>query len=121
MERARLLDGGCGMGFLLDILDGLDVDYTGVDICRATLDYAIDHHSTGKFVRADLRKMPFESDSFDLVVLRSIEGEVLRELGSQYWADIKREVARVCSGRVLLLNYTSWRSYKLLTKKEILL
>ncbi len=65
----RILDIGCGKGYLLydftQVVPGVEV--VGLDISQ----YAIDHAKPeikDKLVQGNARELPFESDSFDLVV-----------------------------------------------------
>jgi len=70
---ARLLDLGCGPGFLLDFLaeNGLldAVDYTGVDITDVTMRHARSHWPRHRFELRDVRDHPFSPDQFDYCMM----------------------------------------------------
>lgn len=64
----RVLDVGCGNGRLLDLLEAMPVDYTGVDVSRELI--AISHEqrgARGTFMQASALSLPFEDSSFDVV------------------------------------------------------
>src|SRR4051812_14938762 len=64
---ARVLDVGCGAGFLSNQLarDGFDV--TGIDASKASIEVAARHDATGKaqYLHGDALLMPFPDASFD--------------------------------------------------------
>jgi SAM-dependent methyltransferase len=69
----RLLDLGCGPGFLLDYLaenNILDrVDYTGADITQIALEHAHRRWPAQRFELRDVRDRPFPADTFDYCIL----------------------------------------------------
>lgn len=69
----RLLDLGCGPGFLLDwlALNGLldRVDYTGVDVLESTIAPARRRWPGQKFELRDVRDQPFGPDEFDACLI----------------------------------------------------
>ena len=69
----RLLDLGCGPGFLLDWLsiNGLIdmVDYTGVDVTELTMHHARTRWPKHRFLLRDLRDSPFAPNSFDYCII----------------------------------------------------
>ncbi|QUT04378.1 class I SAM-dependent methyltransferase [Sphingobium phenoxybenzoativorans] len=69
----RLLDLGCGPGFLLDYLShaGLidKVDYTGIDLSPEILAEAERRWPEQKFLLRDIRKTPFADGVFDYAIL----------------------------------------------------
>jgi SAM-dependent methyltransferase len=71
-NRLKLLDFGCGPGFLLDFLaqKGLldRVDYTGVDVTETTMMHGRITWPKHRFELRDVRDQPFEVDSFDYCV-----------------------------------------------------
>jgi SAM-dependent methyltransferase len=71
-RRLRLLDLGCGVGFLLDYLqaNGLleSVDYTGVDVLNSVLDDARQRWPNARFDRRDVRDEPFDEEAFDYCI-----------------------------------------------------
>lgn len=73
--RGRILDVGCGSGEMMvalaRYLPGCEI--TGIDISKPLLEYAsqlkIIHHLKNRvqFIKGDVKKMPFENNSFDVV------------------------------------------------------
>lgn len=65
MPGPRLLDVGCGPGPDAAVFanDGLDV--TGLDLSRSFLETASGRVPTARFVRGDMRRLPFRDDRFD--------------------------------------------------------
>jgi SAM-dependent methyltransferase len=71
-RKLRLLDLGCGPGFLLDYLKTnglLDlVNYTGVDQLDSILDEARERWPDARFERRDVRDEPFPEAAFDYCI-----------------------------------------------------
>jgi 2-polyprenyl-6-hydroxyphenyl methylase / 3-demethylubiquinone-9 3-methyltransferase len=66
-ERAcRVIDVGCGAGFIANDLARQGHDVVGVDLAEPALDVAARHDATGRvhYVRADARSLPFADASF---------------------------------------------------------
>ena len=70
MALPRVLDVGCGGGFLLRALAEHDARPIGVDVSAQALEAA--SAVTGALIRADGARLPFASDSFDGVVLSEV-------------------------------------------------
>ncbi|MCR9195030.1 MAG: class I SAM-dependent methyltransferase [Hyphomonas sp.] len=72
-RRLRILDIGCGPGFLLDYLQqrGLieHVDYTGIDLNLEILESAQERWPQHKFECRDIRQTPYPEGAFELAVL----------------------------------------------------
>jgi 2-polyprenyl-6-hydroxyphenyl methylase / 3-demethylubiquinone-9 3-methyltransferase len=66
---ARVLDVGCGAGFLSNYLATQGFDVTGLDASQASLDVAARHDGTGKasYLLGDALRLPFQDASFDVV------------------------------------------------------
>ena len=81
----KLLDLGCGPGFLLDYLSVngvLDrVDYTGVDVAEAMIGSARARWPHDRFELRDVRDQPFADDSFDFCIAC---GVFTARLGASY-------------------------------------
>jgi ubiquinone/menaquinone biosynthesis C-methylase UbiE len=64
-DQAQVLDAGCGSGYVSDglaprlNLTGVDIEATAIAFCQ--------EHRTGSFLEADLTKLPFSDNTFDLV------------------------------------------------------
>lgn len=68
-RAARVLDVGCGAGFLSNYLAGVGLNVTGLDASQASLDVAARHDITGKatYLLGDALRLPFDDASFDVV------------------------------------------------------
>jgi SAM-dependent methyltransferase len=67
--RRRVLDAACGEGYGTALLAAAGArSATGVDLDERTIAHAEGRHPGAKFVRADVRQLPFEDGAFDLVV-----------------------------------------------------
>ena len=66
---ARVLDMGCGAGFLSNHLAGEGFAVTGLDASPSSLEVAARHDATGKarYVLGDALRLPFADGSFDAV------------------------------------------------------
>jgi malonyl-CoA O-methyltransferase len=69
-----VLDAGCGSGRYLQALSGRGARAIGVDLSAAMLERA--RESTTRIARADLRALPFDEMSIDLVVCGLALGDV---------------------------------------------
>jgi SAM-dependent methyltransferase len=71
-HRVRILDLGCGPGFLLDYLteNGLldRVDYTGTDVTETTMQHARHQWPEYHFELRDVRDYPFGDNAFDYCI-----------------------------------------------------
>lgn len=104
--RVDVLDCGCGLGTLVELLPPGGVRYAGVDICaefveRAKRDYP-EHAATIQV--ADLRALPFDDATFDVAVVRSVEGMVTANLGTSAWRAMEAEILRVAD-RLVVMSY----------------
>ncbi|HEY8480342.1 MAG TPA: class I SAM-dependent methyltransferase [Spirillospora sp.] len=69
-EGLRVLDAGCGEGYLSRTLAARGADVTGVDVSQGLIDAAAAHPEAQAitFVRASVDDLPFDDDAFDLIV-----------------------------------------------------
>jgi 2-polyprenyl-3-methyl-5-hydroxy-6-metoxy-1,4-benzoquinol methylase len=64
-----VLDAGCGVGYGLEVLATAGAaSVTGVDIDEGAVERARERRVAGEILTGDLRKLPFEDESFDVVV-----------------------------------------------------
>jgi ubiquinone/menaquinone biosynthesis C-methylase UbiE len=94
-----VLDAGCGEGFVLSFLKSENprLDLTGTDLSHSAIEYARKHFSeVGDFRQGNIYELPFEDDSFDLVIC----SEVLEHLDAPEKAI--RELKRVSRQHVLI-------------------
>jgi SAM-dependent methyltransferase len=99
---AAVLEIGCASGYYREVLRyllGRPIDYTGVDYSPAMIDLARDYYPNGHFVVADGAQLPFDDQSFPIVISSCVLLHV-----SNYEQHI-RETARV-AGRVVVAHRT---------------
>jgi 2-polyprenyl-3-methyl-5-hydroxy-6-metoxy-1,4-benzoquinol methylase len=97
LDPGTVLDAGCGEGETLARLDSLlPASVTGVDLNPASVEFAAKRIPSGDFRVADLNDLPFEDDSFDLVLCL----EVLEHIPDP--APALAELSRVCRGDILI-------------------
>jgi SAM-dependent methyltransferase len=114
-EETRILDAGCGPGILLDFLSKYKIDYVGLDISIEMIQLA--RQQVAKlplimrrhFLRGDVEKLPFQSNSFDAVVsfgvIEYLDGD--NKLLTEIFRVLKPE-------GYLLISVTNRYSYNLL-------
>lgn len=66
-EGEKILDSGCGNGRLLQLLEGREVDYYGIDISQKLIEIAKSRYPDAKFQVADALNLPFPDNFFDQV------------------------------------------------------
>jgi 2-polyprenyl-3-methyl-5-hydroxy-6-metoxy-1,4-benzoquinol methylase len=97
LKPGTILDAGCGEGETLERLGGLlSGSVTGIDLNPESVEFAAQRIPSGSFQVADLTGLPFDSDSFDLVLCL----EVLEHIPDP--APALEELARVCRGDLVL-------------------
>jgi predicted TPR repeat methyltransferase len=57
--RGRVLDLGCGAGTEVGFLAGLGATSVGIDLSVHALTIASGEHASGRFVQADVGRLPF--------------------------------------------------------------
>mgnify|MGYP002649001155 FL=1 len=91
----KILDAGCGEGFITDLL-ARNVELIGLEYTREAIDIAKAANQEISFVQGDIYAIPFEKNEFDLVLCT----EVLEHLERPDRA--LRELTRVASHTILL-------------------
>jgi 2-polyprenyl-6-hydroxyphenyl methylase / 3-demethylubiquinone-9 3-methyltransferase len=103
----RILDLGCGAGFLANELVRFGYDVTGLDASESTLEVARRHDSTGKvdYRRGDAYCMEFGDGIFDAVCAMDFLEHVENP------GQVVREVSRVLRAGGLFFFYTFNRNF----------
>ncbi len=103
-EGSRVLDAGCGPGLMYRCfaMAGKRVTYHGVDYCPGFIDYAKSNNPGLRYTCADLRQLPFEDDSFHVVVCRSVEGSIKTLVSVRAWEEMQAELLRVAPRLILI-------------------
>ena len=96
----RLLEVGCGEGGNLKLLGRTPVSAVGVDFSHAKVSWARHHCGAGRFVCADATRLPFQDETFDVVLCR----DVLHHTEDK--SEVVAELIRVCRafGRVVIIE-----------------
>ena len=78
----RVLDLGCGNGRLLDLFEGKDIFYTGLDSSPRLVRIAQEEHPGHEFLIGDIMEVTFPTDTFDkafaIAFLHHIPSEIMR-------------------------------------------
>ena len=94
VRELTVLDAGCGSGRYLRVLGERGANAIGMDLSRAMLERA--RETTTRIARADLRALPFDAMSFDLVVCGLALGDLAEiELALTEIARVLRPGGRV--------------------------
>ena len=100
-KNAKVLDAACGYGRLAPVFK----NYTGVDFSPDFVKIAKKISPKKQFLQADLRKLPFEDDTYDWAVCSSIKRMIEENCGEEEWKLMEKELLRV-SKKILILEYT---------------
>jgi SAM-dependent methyltransferase len=71
LERARprkILDYGCGAGWLSKILLSKGYDVTGIDASSTLINSAVKSTGEGRFIVGDCTNLPFTNETFDCII-----------------------------------------------------
>ncbi|MFA6550200.1 MAG: class I SAM-dependent methyltransferase [Candidatus Gracilibacteria bacterium] len=68
LKGKNVLDAGCGSGRIIGRLKNLEANITAIDISEKMLEIVRKKNSGVEVVKGDVRKMPFESGKFDIVI-----------------------------------------------------
>ncbi len=104
-KQIRVLEVGFGSGIdyktleSTGILDTGQIEYYGVDVTEAFVDYAQKHFHKMKSFLIDGYHLPFDNNYFDVVYLR----HVLEH--QTHYKDLLSEVFRVCRGEVFIIFF----------------
>jgi 2-polyprenyl-6-hydroxyphenyl methylase/3-demethylubiquinone-9 3-methyltransferase len=103
----RILDLGCGAGFLANELARRGYEVTGLDISQSTLEVARNHDSTRavKYCYGDAYKLEWGSGTFDVVCAMDFLEHV------EHPEKVVRETARVLKPGGLFFFYTFNRNF----------
>lgn len=111
----KVLDVGCGGGFLSNALAEKGFEVTGVDLSEESLRVAKAHDKTGSinYVPADAYHLPFPDQSFDVVTAMDFLEHVERP------EDVVKECARVLKPGGIFIYHTfnrNWLAWLIIIK-----
>lgn len=106
-DTTKLLDIGCGAGFLSNALAGKQIDVTGIDLSDESLKVAkkFDKTKSVHYYQADAYYLPFRDGEFDVVTAMDFLEHVDRPL------EIIQEVGRVLRPGGLFFFHTFNRNF----------
>jgi len=92
-----VLDVGCGFGDFKSwaVEQGVQLNYTGIDLSPDLLAKAKSRHADGIFLSGDLFDMDFEEQSFDWVILSGALNEQLHD-DSTYAKAVIKQMYKLC-------------------------
>jgi len=108
VDGQRVLDLGCGNGRLVDLFEGKNVEYIGIDNSRRLLELAKQIHPERQFDYFNGFEIPFQDNSFDevfsLAVMHHIPGAELRD---KYLQEARRVLKK--DGRIIISVWYLWQ------------
>jgi len=100
---SRVLELGCGNGKTLSALCGLALEVVGVDVSPNALALCRQQAPQAGLLLADACHMPFQEESFDVVLAFHVAGHLLREERERLAREAERALRR--GGRLLLREF----------------
>ena len=97
-NTVRVLDVGCGEGFVTNLLVSniVNIDVVGLEYTREALEIARKSNPSVQWIQGDIYQLPFEDETFDIIICT----EVLEHLSNPHRAIA--ECKRVCKKYILL-------------------
>ena len=90
-KNKRILEVGCSTGNVArEIIDMDNNSYYGVDISKEYIDIASKSSPKGNFFQMDARKLDFDNEFFDIVMLSSVLHHVDNNVGKNCFKEIHR-------------------------------
>ena len=103
-DGEKILDLGCGSGRLCRIIDGKNIDYTGIDFSENLILIARENYGK-KFIVGDILNLPFPEENFDSVwAIASLHHIPTKKFRKRVVAEIKRVLKP--GGRIIV---TCWK------------
>jgi ubiquinone/menaquinone biosynthesis C-methylase UbiE len=103
-KNMKVLDVGCGTGVHLDIYRGYGCELYGIDNSPSMLDVARTRLGVDAELRlADATKIPYESNTFDLIVCMLVLHEMDQRMRMSVIAEMKRVLKT--EGHILLIDF----------------
>lgn len=102
-NQPKLLDVGCGHGFIHPLLTGLGCKVVGVETASEVLPLAKHANPDIEYIAYDGRTLPFAARSFDIVLAIC----VMHHVPPRQWQEFLREACRVLrpGGRVIIFEH----------------
>jgi len=104
-KNKNILEIGCSTGNLARaIIDMNGNSYCGIDISKKYIERAIKDTREGRFLHMDARKLDFENELFDIVMLHSVLHHVDDDVGKNCLKETYRVLKK--DGKVLITEPT---------------
>lgn len=110
-KKGRILDFGCGNGRFLDFLEkeNSSLEYQGVDSSQGLIEIAQKKHRGKKFlVLKENEKLPFEDESFDLIVAVAVFHHLSPKMAEETLQELKRILKK--DGKIILTVWHLWKA-----------
>lgn len=104
-SNCNVLDAGCGVASLVEILPIDSIKYQGIDLNRDLIDECRLLYPKLQFDVIDLGLLPFIDDEFDVAICRGLAGVVTKTQGRAHWELIKQELVRVSKVTLLIPQF----------------
>lgn len=114
---SKVLDVGCAAGRDTRLLKDMGFDVVGADLADKLLAIAKESNPDIRFVKADMRKLPFEDQSFDALWVSA----VLHHLDRADMPSALKEFKRVLAEHGILYVHTKAGSGALTTREQTVL
>lgn len=101
-QTDKVVDLGCAYGRSSEMFEC--AEYVGVDFSPDFIEEAKKRYPNKKFLVADLKKLPFKKNEFDVGFMVSVKAMIKSNLGEKEWNKMEKECKRVCR-RLLILEY----------------
>lgn len=88
--KLRLLDIGCGHGFIHNYLHQNDYEVVGIDIAEEVLELAKQRNPTVSYLHYDGKTIPFESETFDVAFAICVMHHVPPPNWNNFLTEMKR-------------------------------
>lgn len=110
-EKGKVLDLACGVGGFSFLLEEYGFEVVGIDIddemIKKAREYAKEKNSKVEFIVGDARKLPFEDETFDYILLL---GNTILHFSPRELSEVFKEVKRVLKkDGLLLINFIDMR------------
>lgn len=115
VKGRKVLDAACGAGYGTALMATAAESVTGIDISAETIEYAQKRYAERKnarYVEASIAELPFEDDSFDVIVSFETIEHVTEELQDSFLKEIKRCLKK---DGILVMSSPDKRTYTDLT------
>jgi SAM-dependent methyltransferase len=102
VDRKKILDMGCGYGTTTNYLRQMDYDAVGIDYSEEAIAEAKRRFPKGNYLFANAESMPFENETFDVIILRDA---LHHFVGEADFEKVKKEIIRVSKPNATMIFF----------------